>query len=60
VYGCVFAVACVYELASGLIAPARFLFWTSETPPLPGPLPIWYGRVIGKATDLRPVDQERG
>lgn len=57
-WGCVIDLDEDGELRGGVCAPARFLFWRPAHPPLPGPVPVWYGRVIGLVRDLRqvPVD----
>lgn len=52
-YGCVIEADGVDTLVNGLNAPATFRFWNPYTPPLPGPVPVWYGRVIGEVCELR-------
>jgi hypothetical protein len=52
-YGCIIEAEGVDQLVNGLTVPATFRFWNPLTPPLPGPIPIWYGRVIGEARELR-------
>jgi hypothetical protein len=55
VYGCVIDLD-GGEIAGGIPAPARLLFWQPEHPSPPGPVPTWYHRVIGRVTDQRIVD----
>jgi hypothetical protein len=55
-WGCVIDLDEDGELRGGLRAPARLLFWQPLHPDPPGPVPIWYGRVIGQVSDLRLVD----
>lgn len=57
-YGCVIETAGVNELVNGLNASALFRFWNPYTPPLPGPVPVWYGRVIGEVHDLRAAAEQ--
>jgi hypothetical protein len=52
-YGCIIEAAGVNELVNGLNASATFRFWNPYTPPRRGPLPVWYGRVIGEVHELR-------
>lgn len=56
VYGCVIDVAGVDELVNGMTATARFLFWNPQSPPLPGPIALWVGKIVGHAHGLQRVD----
>ncbi len=56
VYGCVIEVDGVDELRDGTTVTASFTFWQPLTPELPGPVPVWYGHVIGAASELHRVD----
>ena len=59
VYGCVIDLGDDGEIAGGIRARARLLFWQPEHPFPPGPVPIWYHRVIGRVANLRIVDDRR-
>lgn len=58
VYGCLIEADGVDELVNGLSAAATFRFWNPYTPPLPGPVPVWYGRVIGEVRELRAAPEQ--
>ena len=54
-WGCVIDLDEDSDVHGGLRAAARFLFWRPVHPPLLGPVPVWYHRVIGLVRDLRLV-----
>lgn len=55
VYGCLIEVDGVDELRDGTTVTASVTFWQPLTPEPPGPVPVWYGHVIGEASELRRV-----
>lgn len=53
---CIIEVDGVDELRNGTTVTASVTFWQPLTPELPGPVPVWYGHVIGEASELRRVE----